>query len=211
MPPPSADPRVTEPRLQILMRKVWRRIALRNLSGSDNHKQLDRLYAVADPWEMTSAREQFRFAMTNTLLQENLGRSRTLLEVGCGEGHQSEHLARLCDQLYGIDVSPRAIERARPRVPAAQFDVGSLPAVPRTPEGGRFDIVVACEVLYYMSDIGGAVRAMSDLGDACLVTFFGPSAGKVARHVDRIPNVERGWFFHEPYAWLWAFWRTDRR
>jgi 2-polyprenyl-3-methyl-5-hydroxy-6-metoxy-1,4-benzoquinol methylase len=193
------------------MRKVWRRIALRNLSGSDNHKQLDRLYAMADPWQMTSAREQFRFEMTNALLQAKLGRSGTLLEVGCGEGHQSEHLARLCDQLYGIDVSPRAIERARQRLPGARFDVGSLPAVPHAPEGGRFDVVVACEVLYYMGDIGGAVRAMSELGDACLVTFFGPAAARVARHVDGIPNVERGWFFHEPYAWLWAFWRTDRR
>src|SRR5262245_42943898 len=128
----SADPRQRESRLQILTRKVWRRVALRNLSGSDNHTQLDRLYVVADPWQMTAPREQYRFATTNALLQEKLGRVETMLEVGCGEGHQSEHLARLCDRLYGVDVSPRAIERAKTRVTAAHFDVGSLPGVPRT-------------------------------------------------------------------------------
>ncbi len=192
------------------MRKAWRRIAMRNLSGSDNHTQLDRLYALPDPWQMTSAREQFRFEATNALLAAKAGRVATILEVGCGEGHQSQHLAGLCDQLYGIDVSPRAVERARTRVPGARFDVGTLPLVPHTPPGGRFDIVVACEVLYYMSDVAGAVHAMSELGDACLVTFFGPSARTVAKHVDSLPGVERGWFFHDPYAWLWAYWRPRR-
>ena len=183
---------------------------MRNLSGSDNHPQLDRLYAMPDPWHMTSAKEQFRFAATNALLSAKVGHVGTILEVGCGEGHQSQHLAGLCDELYGIDVSPRAVERARNRVPGARIDVGTLPLVPCTPPGGRFDVVVACEVLYYMSDIPGAVNAMSELGDACLVTFFGPSARAVAKHVDGLPGVERGWFFHDPYPWLWAFWRPSR-
>jgi len=199
-----------ESRFNILARKVWRRIALRNLTASDNHKQLDRLYAVADPWQMTSAREQFRFEMTNALLAEKLGHVGSLLEIGCGEGHQSEHLAKVADQLYGLDVSARAIDRARTRLPGAHFDVGTLPVIPNAPPGGRFDAVVACEVLYYMSDIEGAVKAMSQAGDACLVTFFGPSAGLVARHVEHLPGVERGWFYHEPVHWLWAFWRPKR-
>jgi 2-polyprenyl-3-methyl-5-hydroxy-6-metoxy-1,4-benzoquinol methylase len=192
------------------MRQVWRKVAMRNLGGSDNHKQLDRLYAVPDPWHMESTGEQFRFEMTNALLRAKLGHVGTILEVGCGEGHQSERLAALCDRLYGIDVSARAVERARQRVPGAVLDVGTLQAVPHTPPGGRFDLVVACEVLYYMSDVAGAVDAMNGLGDACLVTFFGPSARAVARHVDGLPGVERGWFFHDPYPWLWAFWRPDR-
>ena len=207
----SGDTGIDESRLRVLMRKVWRRIALRNLTGTDNHKQLDRLYAMQDPWQMESLKEQFRFEMTNALVQAKVGRVGTLLELGCGEGHQSQHLATLCDQLYGLDVSPRAVERARKRLPAALFDVGTLPLVPRTPPGGRFDLVVACEVLYYMSDIATAVKAMNELGDACLVTFFGPSAGIVAKHVDGIPGIERGWFFHDPYAWLWVFWRPERR
>lgn len=209
MPPELTTP-VDEPRLRGLMRKVWRKVAMRNLSGSDNYKQLDRLYAMPDPWHMASTKEQFRFEMTNALVEAKVGHVGTILEVGCGEGHQSQRLAALCDQLYGIDVSARAVERARQRVPAAVLDVGTLPAVPRTPPGGRFDLVVACEVLYYMSDIAGAVDAMAALGDTCLVTFFGPAARVVARHVHDRPGVERGWFFHDPYPWLWALWRPER-
>ena len=206
---PKIEP-AAESRLNILARKVWRRIALRNLTASDNHQQLDRLYAIADPWQMTSAKEQFRFAMTNTLIAEKCGRVGSLLEIGCGEGHQSEHLATLADQLYGLDVSARAVERARTRLPQARFDVGTLASIPWTPPAGRFDLVVACEVLYYMSDIQAAIQAMSQSGDACLVTFFGPSAGLVAKHIDHLPGLERGWFYHEPYHWLWAFWRPVR-
>ena len=40
---------ISEPRFRALTRKVWRRIALRNLTASDNHRQLNRLYAVPDP------------------------------------------------------------------------------------------------------------------------------------------------------------------
>lgn len=205
-----ANEPVAESRFDVLARKVWRRIALRNLTASDNHRQLDRLYAIADPWQMTSPREQFRFEATNALVAAKLGHVGTLLELGCGEGHQSEHFARLTDQLYGLDVSARAVDRARLRLPQAHFDVGTLPAIPRTPPGGRFDLIVACEVLYYMSDIAGAIQAMSQAGDACLVTFFGPSAGLVAKHVDQVPGVERGWFYHEPFHWLWAYWRPTR-
>jgi 2-polyprenyl-3-methyl-5-hydroxy-6-metoxy-1,4-benzoquinol methylase len=183
---------------------------MRNLSGSDNHKQLDRLYALPDPWQMTSSKEQFRFEMTNALLRDKVGHVGTMLEVGCGEGHQSERLATLCDQLYGVDVSARAVQRAKQRVPEAVLDVGTLPVIANTPPGGRFDLVVACEVLYYMRDVAGAVEAMSSLGDACLVTFFGPAARVVAAHVHDRPGVERGWFFHDPYAWMWAFWRPHR-
>ena len=201
---------ISEPRFRALTRKVWRRIALRNLTASDNHRQLNRLYAVPDPWHMESAREQFRFEITNEIVQSKVGRVGTVLELGCGEGHQSRHFAALCDQLYCLDVSPRAVERARKRVPGALIEVGTLPKVPWSPPGGRFNLVAACEVLMYMSDIPSAVRSMSELGDSCLVTFFCPSARIVATHLDELHGVERGWFFYDPYAWLWAFWRPSR-
>ena len=196
--------------LKALVRKAWRRIALRNLTAADNHRQLDRLYAIADPWQMTSPREQYRFARTNAIIADRIGHVGSLLEIGCGEGHQSEHLMALADKLYGIDVSARAIARARARVPGAHFDVGSVTSIPSMPPTGRFDLVVACEVLYYMGDIEGAVTAMSQAGDRCLATFFGPSAGLVAKHVEHLPAIERGWFFHEPFHWLWVYWRPQR-
>lgn len=193
-----------------LVSKVWRRFALRGIGANDNHVGLDRLYALPDPWGMTSTREQSRFSQTNAVIAAHAGRVRTLLEIGSGEGHQSEHLATLCDRLYGLDVSERAVERARERLPRAQFGVGEIGALPwAPPEGGRYDLVVACEVLYYLSDIEAAVRHMSQLGHACLVTFFCPSARRVAQHLEAIPGLQRGWIYHDPYAWLWAFWRPE--
>lgn len=190
-----------------ILSKVWRRYAMRRIGANDNHAGLDKLYVLPDPWGMATTREQSRFAQTNAIIAAHAGRVGTLLEIGSGEGHQSEHLARLCDQLYGLDVSDRAVERARERLPAARFGVGEITALPwAPPEGGKFDLVVACEVLYYMSDIGKAVEAMSSLGRACLVTFFCPSARRVAEHLQDLPFVRRGWIYHDPYAWLWAYW-----
>ena len=191
-----------------LVSKVWRRYAMPG--ARDDPQALDRLYALPDPWGMTTGREQSRFAQTNAIIREHVGHSRTILEVGSGEGHQSEHLATLCDELHGIDVSARAVERARQRLPQARFGVGSLAALPwGLPEGGKYDLVVACEVLYYMGDIDAAVVSMSKLGRCCLVTFFCPSAKRVAQHVESIPGAKRGWIYHDPYAWLWAFWQCS--
>lgn len=191
-----------------LIAKLWRRQILPKLSANDNHAGLERLYALPDPWDMRSTREQSRFVQTNALITQLLGPVGSMLEVGCGEGHQSAHLKLLCARLDGVDVSERAVLRARARVPEGRFGVGQISALPwgQTPDA-RYDLVVACEVLYYMSDIEATLNAMSRQGRACLVTFFGPSARVVAPHLCKLPGLTRGWIFHEPYAWLWAFWR----
>lgn len=193
-----------------LVSKLWRRYAMRGIGANDNHAGLDKLYALPDPWGMTTEREQSRFAQTNAVIAAHAGHVGTLLEIGSGEGHQSEHLSKMCAQLYGLDVSERAVERARERLPQARFGVGEITALPwEPPPGGKYDLVVACEVLYYLSDIAGAVNAMSRLGNACLVTFFCPSARRVAEHLQDVPGLQRGWIYHDPYAWLWAYWRPE--
>lgn len=190
-----------------LVSKVWRRYAMRNISSNDNHAGLEKLYALPDPWGMTTEREQSRFRQTNQVIESLAGRVGTMLELGSGEGHQSEHLARLCRQLDGLEISERAVGRARERLPQCRFGVGDMSALPwPLPPGERYDLVVACEVLYYFSDIEQTVARMSRLGRACFVTFFAPSARRVAQHLEPIPGMQRGWIFHEPYAWLWAYW-----
>lgn len=190
-----------------LVSKAWRRYAMRNISSNDNHAGLDKLYALPDPWGMTTEREQSRFRQTNEVIASLVGKVDTLLELGSGEGHQSEHLALLCQRLDGLEVSERAAARARERLPQCRFGVGEMSALPwALPQGGRYDLVVACEVLYYFSDIRQTVETMSRLGRSCLVTFFAPSARRVAQHLEAIPGMQRGWIYHDPYAWLWAYW-----
>ncbi len=191
-----------------LVFKAWRYYALRDLGASDNHAGLEKLYTLPDPWGMTSEREQSRMRQTSAVIESLVGRVGTLLEIGSGEGHQSAYLAGQCERLDGLDVSARAVERARARAPQCRFGVGEVSSLPWSlPQGERYDLVVACEVLYYLSDIQGAVNAMSRLGRSCLVTFFCPAARRVAQHVETIPGLRRGWIYHDPYAWLWAFWQ----
>ncbi len=191
-----------------LVSRLWRAYSMRRIrQRSDNHLALDRFYALPDPWDMASGREQARFQNTNALIQALAAPVDTMLEIGCGEGHQSLHLAQVCRQLDGVDVSARAVERARARLPDARFGVGELGKLPwSAPAGGRYDLVVACEVLYYMDDIGHAVQTMSALGRMCLVTFFGPAARRVAMHLEGIEGLQKGWFHHAGQTWLWACW-----
>ena len=148
-----------------------------------------------------------RFAETNAVIERELGdHFGSLLEIGCGEGHQTEHLAALADRVTGLDVSATAIERARRRLPDAEFAVGDVHAQPWAEERGRFELVTACEVIYYMSDMPRFLRTMDRLGHACLVTYFAPAARKVAVHVDAMPGVERSSFHYGDVEWIAAWW-----
>lgn len=68
-----------------------------------------------------------------------------VLDVGCGTGTHALWLAAQGFDVVGIDISPRAIERARARAAtthvtgAVRFDVHDFLAAP--PEGERFDLV----------------------------------------------------------------------
>ena len=101
------------------LREYWVRWALRGVHYADRAGKLDLLYVVEDPWRMESAREQARFAWTNGLIAAEFSPLETMLEIGSGEGHQSQHLSRLCARHFGIDVSARAVRRALRRRPAA--------------------------------------------------------------------------------------------
>lgn len=193
-----------------ITRRSWMRHALRNISNNDNHAGLERAYLLTDPWNLDSPVEHSRFAATNRVLEQRFGHVSDLLEVGCGEGLQSSYLQRLTRQLHGIDVSPTAISRARARLPRASFHVGDLLSQGWHRTGRRFDVVVACEVLYYVQDLEATLAAMSAIGDHCFVSFYSPEAYKLSDAIHRIPNVEQGWYSDSGFTWLMAWWSNPR-
>lgn len=195
-------------KLRKATRRAWMKYAMRGVGGADNYERLELAYRLGDPWNMDSGVEQARFAATNALVERAFGRVGSLLEVGCGEGHQTLALRELADEVHGIDVSPTAIERARERVPGAHFAAADIDHQPWGDEAGRFDLVVACEVLYYIRDIPATLARMSHLGQACMVTFFAPAVGRVGPHLEDIPGLQKDWIHHEGVTWLACWWRN---
>jgi 2-polyprenyl-3-methyl-5-hydroxy-6-metoxy-1,4-benzoquinol methylase len=191
---------------------VVRRLLGRTVSDAARRRELETLYATPDPWRMATGREQFRFVETNRILRQALiapaQKVGSILEIGCGEGHQGEHLALLCDRLTGIDVVAEAVARARSRAAYAELIAGDLAAQPWARERGRFDIVTGCEVLNYCEDVPEALELMSRLGRACLVTCFTPSK-RVERALRAMPIAGRESFAFADVTWAAAWWRSD--
>ncbi len=106
----------------------------------------DELYARdPDPWDFeTSAYEAAKYDATIAALEPPYA---SALEVGCSIGVLTERLAERCEQLLAIDVSERALARARERVPSVTFERREIPE--QWPDGA-FDLIVCSEVLYYL-------------------------------------------------------------
>jgi SAM-dependent methyltransferase len=194
------------------LRDCWMRFALRRVHYTDRVDRLDRLYLVKDPWYLQSPKEQARFAWTNRVIAEHFGRPETILEIGCGEGHQSQRLARVCGQLYGIDVSRRAVRRARRRCPEARFIAAADPlsfhfddmALPA-------DLVVACEMLYYVKDVPRFIERISTLGQACLVTYYQAQAASLDPYFAGRLGCRRAQFRCDNAEWCAVWWRNDEK
>lgn len=111
----------------------------------------DDLYArSSDPWRLTSsAYEARKYAATAGAVPDG---ARLVHEPGCSVGVLTAQLARRCRRLVAWDLSPVAVASARERVadqPHVEVRVG---AVPGWWAGGRPDVVVLSELLYYLSD-----------------------------------------------------------
>jgi SAM-dependent methyltransferase len=195
-------------RVQAALRKQWARLTLHDVHFADKHDRLDALYRIRDPWDMETDPQRFRFRETNRLIEEHFGRVGTLLEVGCGEGHQSEHLINVCDELVGVDISGRAISRARNRVPQATFVVGDT-FTSDLFRGRRFDLVVGCEVLYYVKDVPAALDCFRQLARSCLLTYYARPAKTLDPYVLSIPGIESDTIRYEDSTWTVAWWRGE--
>ncbi|MGZ4198087.1 MAG: SAM-dependent methyltransferase [Solirubrobacteraceae bacterium] len=110
-----------------------------------------RYRADPDPWGyLASEYERRKYAAT--LAACGPGPFACALELGGSIGVFSAMLAPRCERLVTVDVSPTAVASARSNLAghsSAEPIVGAIPAdVPRL----AYDLVVASEILYYLSD-----------------------------------------------------------
>lgn len=136
------------------------------------------LYAAdPDPWRFaTSEYERQKYAATLAALPQR--RFPHALEVGCSIGILTRQLARRCDQLLSIDVATAALAQARANCPEANVTFEQR-RIPLDWPGGRFDLIVFSEVLYYldradlMSAAAHTTASLAPDGAVLLVHFLG--------------------------------------
>lgn len=87
-------------------------------------------------------------------------RPRTICEVGCGAGGILRELHDKLDfatELVGYDISPQALELARPRATdRLRFELRDV----LDDEDGSFDLILVMDVIEHMEDYFGLLRGM---------------------------------------------------
>ncbi len=89
----------------------------------------------------------------------------SLLEVGCGGGLLTEPMRRLGAEVTGIDPAPRNIGVARTHAEQAGLKITYLPCAAEDliETGGKFDIVLAMEVVEHVADVGAFIQDCAKL------------------------------------------------
>lgn len=86
---------------------------------------------------------------------------RSMLEVGCGEGHWIAQIGERMPEieLVGLDIGIEVLQEARQASPSAQFLQGSALGLPFA--SNSFDHVLATEVLEHLPDPAAAVAELA--------------------------------------------------
>jgi 2-polyprenyl-3-methyl-5-hydroxy-6-metoxy-1,4-benzoquinol methylase len=142
--------------------------------GPWSRDYFERRFTVRDPWAYeTSEYEITKYRRTLEAIPNVAGAQ--ILEIGCAEGVFTAWLAEKGGDILAVDISERALIRAKQRCAAwpdvrfACFDIA------RTPVRGAFDVVLCAEVLYYLHRRGLCVArdylvsALKPQGRAILV------------------------------------------
>lgn len=105
------------------------------------------VFAKQDPWDYSNRYEQAKYEQTIALLPKR--KIECALELACAEGHFTQLLAPLVEDLVATDISETALMRAKEacidhhNITFQRLDLksGRIP--------GKFDLIVCSEVLYY--------------------------------------------------------------
>jgi SAM-dependent methyltransferase len=149
------------------------RIARVELRSRD---QWERWYASANPWGTEGGDDDLvrEAAIIDRMRHAHFA---NLLDLGCGEGRLTSALATVSDRTIGIDISERALERARSRYPHIEFQQGDLPEALARPEivNTPFDFICVAEVLYYFqtdAEREAVLTALARIGAPACVYYF---------------------------------------
>ena len=144
-------------------------------------------------------------------------RGRKLLDIGCGEGRSSRHLALGGAQVVGVDISPRMIEHARRQENETPLGIDyqvSPSADLHDLAAGNFDVVTSIMALMDTHDLAGSLREFSRVlkagGELAIMVrhpcFFTPGFTLLP---NRAGLAVAGYFRRKPYLERWSFPAAD--
>jgi len=108
-------------------------------------EDFNRYYATPDPWHISRAR--FRDKVLRRCLKRFV-RNKSVLELGCGEGHLTQAVFYKARSVTGVDISDVAIGRAKSlNLANARFENADLL---HTAFNG-YDVIAAIECIHYLS------------------------------------------------------------
>jgi peptidoglycan/xylan/chitin deacetylase (PgdA/CDA1 family)/glycosyltransferase involved in cell wall biosynthesis/2-polyprenyl-3-methyl-5-hydroxy-6-metoxy-1,4-benzoquinol methylase len=131
------------------------RAQAREQINTQSPNEWDRLFALPDPWAYESDYEVVKYAQTLALLPEGIVGD--ALEIACAEGHFTNLLAPRARRLTVVDISERALARARTRCAHHSNILFQILDLNESNIPGPFDLIVCSEVLYYVLDLPGVV------------------------------------------------------
>lgn len=139
---------------------------------------------VRPPWQSTPSRSVFDEAYASDTAPWVIGQPQpaivalegegwvhgTVLDVGCGTGEHTIHLAALGYDVVGVDSSPHAVERARANAAArgvvARFQIADALALRESGDDTRYDTIID-SALFHIFDDADRARYIDSLYDVC--------------------------------------------
>jgi SAM-dependent methyltransferase len=113
----------------------------------------ENVFSAEDPWRLSSCQEQLRYKIVMKYIRKNfLNSVLKVLELGCAEGNFTEHLAKEEYKITAVDISEKAIQRAKKRnLPNTEFVCSDMIDYVSGNDIKRFDVILLMEVFYYLS------------------------------------------------------------
>ena len=132
------------------------------------------------------------------------------LDAACGTGRHTARLVDLGHDVVGVDETEAMLSLARTRVPGADFQIGSLAALPL--EDGEFDLAVCSLALTHLAELGPAVSELRRVvrpGGRVVVSDVHPTLVALGSQAAYRVDDDRAGFVrnhqHWPGAYLAAF------